>query len=150
MSYVNIRGNYCRSFCRSFRASVASRVGGGIHTKAHTNSLCPFRSNVVRFVLMDLSSESWGIDTGRDCAFRNAQRQSKLVYKYRNATIVVLSGKNSGRLEVGRGRTPSGEEVEVTSIERTLIDIAVRPAYAGGIAEVLEGFRKAQRKGICQ
>ena len=32
----------------------------------------------------------------------------------------------------------------MTSIERTLIDVAVRPAYAGGIENVLEAYRRAQ------
>lgn|SRR5487761_51598 len=77
-------------------------------------------------------------------AFHNEQRRSKLVYGYRGTTLTVLNGKNSGRLEVEPAKTPSGEQVEVTSIERTLVDITVRPAYAGGIAHVLESFRKAR------
>jgi hypothetical protein len=79
-----------------------------------------------------------------DRAFRNKQRRSRLVYKYNNATITVLSGKNSGNLEVGPSKTPSGEQVEATSLERTLIDITVRAAYAGGVAQVLEGFRRSR------
>lgn len=81
-----------------------------------------------------------------DRAFHNEQRRSKLVYAYRGAHITVLSGKNSGRLEVVRTRCPSGEDVEVTSLERTLVDIIVRPAYAGGLPHVLESFRRARRK----
>jgi hypothetical protein len=79
-----------------------------------------------------------------DRAFRSEQRKSKLVYKYRGATIVVLNGKNSGRLEVEPAKAPSGERVEVTSLERTLVDIVVRPVYAGGIPRVLESFRIAR------
>jgi len=79
-----------------------------------------------------------------DRAFRNEQRQSRLAYTYRGATMVVLSGKNSGQLEVAYATTPSGSRVEVTSLERTLIDITVRPAYAGGIPNVLEAFRRAR------
>jgi hypothetical protein len=60
-----------------------------------------------------------------DRAFRNEQRKSKLIYKYLGATVVVLSGKNSGRLEVEPAKAPSGENVEVTSLERTLVDITV-------------------------
>jgi hypothetical protein len=83
---------------------------------------------------------------GIDRAFRNEQRRSKLVYSYRGARIVVLSGKNSGRLEVEPAKTPSGEQVEVTSLERTLVDITVRPAYAGGISHVLRSFQAASGK----
>jgi predicted transcriptional regulator of viral defense system len=37
-----------------------------------------------------------------------------------------------------------GEELSVTKLERTLIDIAVRPAYAGGVYQVLEAYRRAK------
>lgn len=81
-----------------------------------------------------------------DRAFRNKQRASNLIYKYRKATITVLSGKHSGRLGVQRLKTTSGEEVDVTSLERTLIDITVRPLYAGGVPHVLEAFRRARER----
>ena len=81
---------------------------------------------------------------GIDRAFRNEQRRSKLVYSYEGTTIMVLNGKNSGRLEVESGKTPSGEEVPVTSLERTLVDITVRPAYAGGVANILASFYRAR------
>lgn len=79
-----------------------------------------------------------------DQAFRNKQRRSRLAYKYDDATITVLSGKNSGNLEVQPATAPSGEQVRVTSLERTLIDITVRAAYAGGVAHVLDGFRRCR------
>ena len=56
----------------------------------------------------------------------------------------MLNGKNSNRLEVELGKTPSGEQVAVTSLERTLVDITVRPAYAGGISNVLVSFARAR------
>jgi predicted transcriptional regulator of viral defense system len=37
-----------------------------------------------------------------------------------------------------------GAKLQVTSLERTLIDIAVRPAYAGGPLQVLEAYRGAK------
>jgi hypothetical protein len=36
--------------------------------------------------------------------------------------------------------------LDVTTIERTLIDITVRPAYAGGVYQVLEAYRSARDK----
>ena len=36
--------------------------------------------------------------------------------------------------------------VRVTDLERTLIDIAVRPEYAGGVYEVLNVYRLAKGK----
>jgi hypothetical protein len=76
-------------------------------------------------------------------AFRKEQRQSRLIYHLHDTKITVLNGKNTGRLEVQTTRAPSGERVDVTSLERTLIDITVRPAYAGGVLQVMDAFRLA-------
>ncbi|MDE8272643.1 hypothetical protein PT189_08755 [Erysipelothrix rhusiopathiae] len=42
-----------------------------------------------------------------------------------------------------------GNELEVTSIERTLIDISVHPHYSGGPGEVLKIFKNAKNKINC-
>jgi len=81
-----------------------------------------------------------------DRAFSNRQRRSSYVLSYESWSIVLLSGKDSGRLEVIKIPGPSGEQVEITSIERTLIDIAVRPLYAGGVFQVLAAYRSARDK----
>jgi predicted transcriptional regulator of viral defense system len=39
-----------------------------------------------------------------------------------------------------------GEKIRVTDVERTLIDIAVRPEYSGGPYEVLKAYRLAKEK----
>ncbi len=83
---------------------------------------------------------------GIDRAFRNQQRYSKLVYKYQDARITLLSGKHTGRLEVEQRKAPSGHALEVTSIERTLVDITVRPGYSGGVPAVLTAFRLARNR----
>src|SRR5260370_40876807 len=49
-----------------------------------------------------------------DRAFRNEQRQSRLAYTYRGATMVVLSGKNAGQLEAEYATRPSRLRVGVT------------------------------------
>lgn len=36
-----------------------------------------------------------------------------------------------------------GEKIDVTNIERTMIDITVRPVYSGGVSEVLKAFKLA-------
>jgi predicted transcriptional regulator of viral defense system len=51
---------------------------------------------------------------------------------------------SSGRLEVGSIPVNPKEDVDVTKVERTLIDITVRPAYAGGVYQVLESYRGAR------
>ena len=57
--------------------------------------------------------------------------------------ICVINGKFTNRLGVTEIVTDTNENLPVTSIERTLIDIAVRPFYAGGIYEVLNAYRNA-------
>jgi len=77
-------------------------------------------------------------------ALSGQQRKSQYAFSYENSTIILLSGKRTGRLEVGPLSLDTSEIVDVTRLERTLIDIAVRPDYAGGIYQVLEAYKVAK------
>jgi predicted transcriptional regulator of viral defense system len=79
-------------------------------------------------------------------AFSGQQRKSQYSFSYENSTIILLSGKSTGRLEVGPVSVDTGETVDLTRVERTLIDIVVRPDYAGGIYQVLEAYRAAKNR----
>lgn len=81
---------------------------------------------------------------GINRAFSNQQRQSNLTFKYDNFRIVAINGKHTNRLEVSPWISPNLESLDVTKLERTLIDITVRPAYAGGVYQVLEAFERAK------
>ena len=76
-------------------------------------------------------------------AFAAKQRQSNFFIQYEDSKFVLINGKHTGRLEVGPV-VVDGETLEVTKLERTLIDIAVRPAYGGGVYQVLEAYRNAK------
>lgn len=78
-----------------------------------------------------------------DAAFKRAPRTSNNVAVYEDRRICLLSGKNTGELGVDNVEGSEGETLRVTGIERTLIDITVRPYYAGGVFEVLEAYRRA-------
>src|ERR1700726_1394366 len=81
---------------------------------------------------------------GINRAFKSPQRQSNYIFEYGKKRILVVNGKNTGRLG-GIPLTGSTKEtLEVTNIERTLIDSSVRPAYAGGIFQVVEAFKRAR------
>jgi len=41
---------------------------------------------------------------------------------------------------------PAGELLDATKLERTLVDVAVRPVYAGGVHKVLEAYRAARER----
>ena len=79
-------------------------------------------------------------------AFSRRQRTSKYVYSFDSYRAVLLSGKQTGAYGVVMRRGPQREELPVTGIARTLVDIAVRPAYSGGIVQVLEAYRGAKGK----
>lgn len=81
-----------------------------------------------------------------DQSFKGKQRASGQIFKYRKYQIVLINGKNTGRLEVGSIQGDSDRALETTKLERTLIDIVVRPSYAGGVYQVLDAFRAAKSK----
>ena len=81
-----------------------------------------------------------------DRAFRGKQRESTFAFEYDGYKIILLSGKNTKNLEVQSPQLPDGGKIRVTSIERTLIDITVRPTYAGGVYQVLEAYRAAKER----
>lgn len=77
-------------------------------------------------------------------AFSRRQRRSQYSFMFKESAIVLISGKHTGRLEVVPLSTTTGEVLDVTGIERTLIDITVRPLYAGGVYQVLEAYKAAR------
>lgn len=79
-----------------------------------------------------------------DQAFRNHARTSQYVFKYRRSRIVLLNGKNTDRLGVVDMLDAEGVMHPTTCLERTLIDVTVRPVYAGGVRSVAEAYRKAR------
>jgi len=84
-----------------------------------------------------------------DLAFRSPMRKTSLVAQVDDVRVCLLNGMHTGELGVIRQDTVddyqlSAQGLRVTGLERTLIDIAVRPAYAGGVFEVLKAYRNAR------
>lgn len=77
-----------------------------------------------------------------DSAFRKPQRKS-IPYTDGENTFFLLYGKNSDDYGVVQLPGPDGYALRVTGLERTLVDIAVRPAYSGGVFQVLEAYKTA-------
>lgn len=80
-----------------------------------------------------------------DRAFSNHPRLSNNTATLKDYKICLLNGKHTNRLGVIE-IDAENEKIMVTDIERTLIDIAVRPSYAGGIHEVLKAYKQAVGK----
>jgi hypothetical protein len=79
-------------------------------------------------------------------AFSHKQRKSKYIFSYEEWQMVILSGKHTGRLGVEPMKSSQGEPLTVTGLERTLIDVVVRPDYAGGVYQVLQAFKSARNR----
>lgn len=83
---------------------------------------------------------------GIEQAFARQQRYSKMTFDNDGYVVTVINGKNTSDLGVEQLLGPSNERLRVTNLERTLIDIVVRPTYAGGISQVLEVYRAARSR----
>ena len=81
-----------------------------------------------------------------DAAFKRPTRLSNNIAEYEGWTIRMLNGMNTGNLGVIEMLGPSKEKLRITNVERTLIDITVRPEYAGGVHEVLKAYRLAKEQ----
>lgn len=74
-----------------------------------------------------------------DTAFSKPQRKSGAIGVYDYYRITVLNGMHTGRSGV-----TEIDDLQVTGIERTLIDVTVRPNYAGGVQAVLNAYEAAR------
>ncbi len=81
-----------------------------------------------------------------DRAFRRPPRISNNVALFGDYRICLLNSKHSNSLGVEEISTKEHGILKVTGIERTLIDIVVRPSYSGGLSEVLKAYTNAADK----
>lgn len=78
-----------------------------------------------------------------DLAFQSSCRISNNIAKLNEKSICLLNGMFTGQLGVVSFHLDDANCVQVTGLERTLIDCTVRPVYAGGVHTVLEAFKRA-------
>ena len=81
---------------------------------------------------------------GIDRAFKNKGRQSNFIWSWKDYHFTFLSGKNTGDYGVVNMKLDTGEIVRTTNLERTLVDVVVRPAYCGGTDNLIEIYRRAK------
>jgi predicted transcriptional regulator of viral defense system len=78
-----------------------------------------------------------------DMAYSRPMRMTRNIAKFSQIEAYLLNGKNLNRLEVIE--YPYNDIIlPMTSMERTLIDIAIRPNYSGGVNEVLNAYQMAK------
>ncbi len=81
-----------------------------------------------------------------DNAFKKKQRITTSRTEYDGKEYWLLNGKQTGNYGVISTKATDNIEIQITDLERTLIDITVRPAYAGGVVSVLQAYRLAHPK----
>ena len=82
-----------------------------------------------------------------DRAFHGNPRTSTNTAESKDFRICIVAGRNTGKLGViEQVVVPDVGPLRLTNLERTLIDITVRPVYAGGVFEVAKAFELAKDK----
>ncbi|MFY7938929.1 MAG: type IV toxin-antitoxin system AbiEi family antitoxin domain-containing protein [Flavobacterium sp.] len=81
-----------------------------------------------------------------DKAFLKPQREPSQYYEFEGYKVFLLNGKYSKKSGVIKIDSVFGKNLPVTNLERTLIDITVRPNYSGGIVEVYNAFKSSVDK----
>ncbi len=85
-----------------------------------------------------------------DQAFSRPPKISANYAEHADKKIYLLNGADTGHLGVvsQQANDEEGQEIQVrlTNLERTLIDITVRPVYAGGVFEVAKAFELAKER----
>lgn len=80
---------------------------------------------------------------GITLAFENRQRTTNNIAKFKDDTIFLLNGKYTNKTGIIKLKSVHGD-LETTNLERTLIDIVVRPDYADSPKQILLAYKKAK------
>ncbi|MDO8749409.1 MAG: hypothetical protein Q7J72_09905 [Candidatus Omnitrophota bacterium] len=93
------------------------------------------------------SNYSSSLSQGRiDFAFSRTQRVTTNIANFKEYKVYLLNGQNTNMCGVIEAYF-NQNKVLVTNLERTLIDIVVRPSYTNGILEILNCYKLA-KEGI--
>lgn len=132
-------------------------IGATLYKKAYFShytamALHNLTNNIPKITFLNLEQRQKNIEynselsqRGIDQAFSRQMRKTNQIATYKDQKVYMLNSKYSNNLGI--------EEIElnnkkylVTGIERTLIDIAVRPDYAGGVSEIIDAYKLAKER----
>ena len=83
--------------------------------------------------------------TSIDRAFQGNPRVSRNIAESKSFRVCIVAGRNTSKLGVVEQKVLSDVgPLRLTNLERTLIDLTVRPIYAGGVFEVAKAFEMAK------
>jgi predicted transcriptional regulator of viral defense system len=80
---------------------------------------------------------------GINRSFATECRTTSNITTFREHTVYLLNGGNTDKLGVVEKVLSDNAIIRTTDLERTLIDIAVRAVYSGGVAEVAKAYGEA-------
>lgn len=88
-----------------------------------------------------------------DNAFKKPARLTKNKAIYKGREIILINSKFTNMLgmenyEVHNPDSKTNFTIKITCLERTLIDIAMKPFYAGGIYEVIKAYKNAVEENV--
>ncbi|MCU4851562.1 hypothetical protein OCD08_18895 [Bacillus paranthracis] len=134
---VSINANsYLSHYTALFLHGLTNNIPKNIYTNTEQSPKYFFHKD-------DIELEQENIDW----AFARPMRVTKQIAKFeidnKKYQVYLLNGKHQNRLGVLKASI-NGIELSITSLERTLIDIVVRPNYSGGIEEVIHAYKVAK------
>lgn len=117
------------------------------HTAMYLHGLSDITSKTIYVNSEQSVKEKLGakLEQGRiDMAFQGSARTSKYIFNCHDWQICCLNGINTKNLGIEEKEVENEGPLLLTSLERTMIDIVVRPTYAMGCNEVLAAYEKAK------
>ena len=91
-----------------------------------------------------LSNKSYDLQQKNiDRAFSKPMRKTNHIVFFDDFNAYMLNGKNTEKLGITEIEV-EGENLPITDIERTLLDVSIRPGYGGGVEEILEAYINAK------
>lgn len=76
-----------------------------------------------------------------DLAFSKTKKKTEVSYNFQGYRFVLISSPSDEKIGVKNIVLSTGLVIPVTNVERTLIDIIVRPELSGGIPEIIKAYK---------
>lgn len=113
-------------------------------TALNLNNLLSEKPAIIIWNVEQIKKKSESVDLSQDSitnSFKNKCRTTKNICKYGGHKIYGINGMQTENLGV-----IEKDNIRYTNLERTLIDIVVRPQYSGGVKVILNAFTEARGK----
>lgn len=131
------------SYLSHYSALLFHQLTNNVPRKIYTNMEQAAKYNTIDFNDPEERLKQKNIDLAFSRPMRETNQKASFNLPGSSYEVFLLNGKNHGKLGVTKVEL-NGETLPVTDLERTLIDIVVRPIYAGGTLEVLEAYKAAK------